>query len=188
MVKNTSKLHKFPIQKTKRPSINLFKLRNADITACWGCRYTSGPEALAEFILDPGFTQFLCIFNLCTLSVIFKTSINFDEKLFYYYFQSLISKFHIYKKLLHPTLENLEFPSQRNKEMKNYSSTERPCCNSKHCLAPARRQPDVKLTSDCLRSQPQKGTGGSAWVCVGLRVYAYTNCSTINLSKTVLIE
>ena len=56
--------------------------KNADITACWGCWYTSGPEALAEFILDPGFTQFLCILNFCTLSVIFKTSINFDDLFF----------------------------------------------------------------------------------------------------------
>ena len=28
---------------------------------------------------------------------------------------------------MQPTLENLEFPSQRNKEMKNYRSIERPC-------------------------------------------------------------
>ena len=42
------------------------------------------------------------------------------------YFQCLISKCHIFKKLLQPALENFEFPSQRNKEMTNYSSIERP--------------------------------------------------------------
>ena len=40
-------------------------------------------------------------------------------------FQSLISKCHICKKSLPPTLANVELPSQRNKQIKNCSFIER---------------------------------------------------------------
>ena len=42
------------------------------------------------------------------------------------YFQSLMSKCHVHNKLLQPTIENLELPIQRTKDLKNCSSIERP--------------------------------------------------------------
>ena len=40
----------------------IFKLKNADITACWGYRNTSGPAALADFFTLKRILMFFGLF------------------------------------------------------------------------------------------------------------------------------
>ena len=76
------------------------------------------------FFFALGFMQSWCIFNDFT---IFSKFFNIPA-FFFGYFWSLISKCHTYKKPLQPTIENMELPSQRTKEMKNCRYIERPKC------------------------------------------------------------
>ena len=56
------------------------------------------------------------------------------KKAAYLTFSIYISKFHVCKKHLQPTLENLELPSHRIKEMNIYISIERHCTNTMFCF------------------------------------------------------
>ena len=63
---------------------------------------------------------FLCIFTYIWKLDIFSTYLNFDEKWFFGYFKSQISKCPIYTKILPPTLVHKKFPSQNDKLISFY--------------------------------------------------------------------